>query len=527
VRFVRAAVVVGLSLWYFAFVFRVSEGTFLNTGLGDWVDPYFINYLLEHWVTSVPRLADPSSPPMYFPAAGTLGYSHSLVLFVPFYAVPRLFLHPFIAYNLCIFLVLLAGTWSLYAILRRYAGLDFFTSLLLTAFFATSENIINGLTSIWTQRASVFLIPPILLVGLTAARLADGWWRTALAALTGLSTILLFTHDFYTGMLAFLVAALCGAGTLVTHGAQGREAAVEFWRTNQRYVLALAAGLVVGVFIFLFIHFDAYKAHPRFPEDQLLNQLVLVDSSKWRSTAEVVSNLLHYASVRTFAFALLVAALAWVPWFGVRHEDRKYGLWFLVVSVLVLVMPLRWHNFSIWHAFFEPLPGFGAIRDPKRIAYFYELGAVFVAALFVMRLPRASALRVIVPLLALLFLAGDWNRERFDFSRPREPFQRWVAAPIAVDPSCRSFFIKGASTIYMTRSFHMWALYNIDAAFIALDLRIPTLNGYSAWWPEGWGLANPQEEADYMKRVDEWIAGRQLRGVCALDIDVRTMRPYR
>jgi hypothetical protein len=310
------------------------------------------------------------------------------------------------------------------------------------------------------------------------------------------------------------------------HESAVRQAAIDFWHNHRRYVLALAAGVVGGVSIFLFIHFDAYMAHPRFPEDQLLDQIVVVDSSKWRSTADVVSNLLHYASVRTFEFAVLVVGLAWVPWFNVPREDRKYGLWFLMVSLVVLAIPLRWHNFSFWRAFFEPLPGLGAIRDPKRIVYLYELGAVFAAALFVMRLAKTSPLRVIVPLLVLLFLAADWNRERFDFYRPREPFERWVAAPIAADPSCRSFFIKGASADYMSRSFHMWALYNIDAAFIALERRIPTLNGYSAWAPEGWSLFNPQE-ADYQQRVDRWIDRHQLSGVCALDIDARTMRPYR
>ena len=526
-RIARAALVATLSIWYFAYVFRVDEGTLLTTGLGDWVDPYFINYLLEHWVTSLPRLADPSSPPMYFPVTGTLGYSHSLILFVPFYAVPRLFFHPFIAYNLSILLVLLAGTWSLYFVLRKFAGVEFITALLLTACFATSENVINGQTSIWTQRVSVFLIPIIVLIALVAARMRDSWRRNALAALAGLSAVLLFTHDFYTGMLAFLVAALLGAGAAVTHRHQLSEAATAFWRTNQRYLVAAGAGVIVGVFIFFFIHFDAYRTHPRFPEDQLLNQLVVVDSNKWRSRTDVIANLLHYASVRTFAFVLVIGGLAWVPAFGVTRDDRRYVVWFLIVSALMFVIPLRWQNYSVWRAFFEPLPGFGAIRDPKRIVYLYELGAAFAAALFVMRLPKSSRLRLAVPVVLLVCLAGDWNRERFEFNRPREPFQQWVAAPIAVDPSCRSFFIKGASTTYMTRSFHMWALYNIDAAFIALDLRIPTLNGYSAWSPEGWGLANPQEEADYIKRVDEWIASRQLRGVCALDIDVRTMRPYR
>ena len=65
----------------------------------------------------------------------------------------------------------------------------------------------------------------------------------------------------------------------------------------------------------------------------------------------------------------------------------------------------------------------------------------------------------------------------------------------------------------------------MDSAFIALKYSIPTLNGYSAWTPTGWHLANPQE-SDYLTRVNQWIAGHNLRDVCQLDIDARTMTPY-
>ena len=77
----------------------------------------------------------------------------------------------------------------------------------------------------------------------------------------------------------------------------------------------------------------------------------------------------------------------------------------------------------------------------------------------------------------------------------------------------------------MSRSGHMWTLYAMDSTFIALKYSIPTLNGYSAWTPTGWHLANPQE-SDYMPAVNEWIARHNLRDVCQLDIDARTMTPY-
>jgi hypothetical protein len=51
---------------------------------------------------------------MYFPAQGTLGYLHGLILYVPFYMAARAFLHPFQAYNVTLLFVLEIGILSLY-----------------------------------------------------------------------------------------------------------------------------------------------------------------------------------------------------------------------------------------------------------------------------------------------------------------------------------------------------------------------------------------------------------------------------
>lgn len=93
-RLVEASIVIALSAWYFSNVFRIQDGTFLTVALGDWLDPLFINFLLEHWHHSFWTLTDPSSPPMYFPVRGTLGYSHGLILYAPFYLIARVFFDP-------------------------------------------------------------------------------------------------------------------------------------------------------------------------------------------------------------------------------------------------------------------------------------------------------------------------------------------------------------------------------------------------------------------------------------------------
>ena len=156
VKLVRASVLLSCSAFYLSSIFQLAESTFWTNGLGDWMDPYFINYLLEHWHHSVWHFTNPSSPPLYFPVRGTLGYSHGLVLYAPIYVVARLFVHPFQAYSLTLFLVMETGIICLYLVFRKFLHLSFLESLVLVAFFATSQNVVNGAIGVWSQRVSVF-----------------------------------------------------------------------------------------------------------------------------------------------------------------------------------------------------------------------------------------------------------------------------------------------------------------------------------------------------------------------------------
>jgi hypothetical protein len=155
----RGVLALTLTTAYFAYVFRFPAGLFIT-------------------------LADPSSPPMFFPATRTLGYSHGLVLYAPFYIIARPFLDPLQAYTVALFLVYLSGSFCLFLLFDRAARLDYPESLLLTAFFVTSENVINGGAGVWSQWASVFLIPPILLLGIAAWKAADRPIGILLALLT-------------------------------------------------------------------------------------------------------------------------------------------------------------------------------------------------------------------------------------------------------------------------------------------------------------------------------------------------------
>jgi hypothetical protein len=589
-------VVLAVFLLYLIHVFQVFDARFWHAGLSYWLDPYFINVLLEHWYVSLRDGADPSSPPMFFPARKTLGYSHGLVLYVPFYVPLRLFLHPFLAYNWTLLLVFAVGIACLYALFRKL-GLSLVEALVVTALFFTSRNVINEPTNAWTQRASVFLIPPILLMLLASARMPAGRSKVVLAGLTGLLATLMYVQDFYTAHFALLFAAAFAAAAVVADGLATRVSATTLrawraqtrasqlaliaaaiatawawylwmfgggeirllgirlrshqwerpaaiaagaslawlWLNRQRFVLprlarpspwpvAAIVGAAAGALVFLWIYAPAYLEHRAVPDEHLLNQMIAVDPSAWNGPRDALRDLEVYDSWRSFALVLIVAVLVWVPQAGTGRKARIYWMWLLGVSVAVLLVPLRFPRFSLWRTFVEPLPGFGVIRDPKRVIHLYELTVALATAAFLARLDAKSASRAAVTLLVVCLIVTDPGPGPFRYRRSIAVYERWVAAPIAIDPSCRSFYIQRASASYMSRSDNMWPQYSIDALFIALQHGIPTLNGYSAWVPPGWTMLYPTD-ADYEEAVARWIDQHQLTDVCVLDIDARTMRP--
>jgi hypothetical protein len=534
-RLARALAVLTVSIGYFGYVFQVLHPPFMTAGLSDWLDPYLLNFIAEHWYHSLLTVSDPTSPPMYFPTRGTIGYSSSLALYAPFYIVIRPFLHPFIAYTVALMLVMETGVLCQYILFRKFLVLGFLESLLLTAFFASSLNVINAWhTNIWSQTASIFLVPPILLLALVSGRIAGPRTRVFVAGASGALTTLLFVQDFYTGWFVLLLSTLLMLGAaLLVDKRWLRMQLASAWLTDRPRITAFAIGAVSGALIFVWFYWRAYQEHPGFPDGDLVAALAPQRFSDWSGPIDAVRHLVVYSGVRCFQLVFLIGALTWVPWLRVPLRVRLFALWFLIVSTVVVILGavkfdeyLGWKNYSIWKRLFLHVPGGEVIRDPKRIIYTYELTVVLLTGLLLARLPHRSLFRVGVSVLLVALMIVEPNRQVFAFKRSIDAFDRWVAAPIAIDPSCRSFLMAPASRAYESRADSLVGLYNLDAAFIALKYSLPTLNGYSAWSPEGWSLADPPHPF-YMAAAREWIEAKHLTGVCQLDIDARRMTPYR
>lgn len=180
-------------------------------------------------------------------------------------------------------LVMETGAPCLYALLRRFARRGFVEALLLMVFFISSRNVINAWhTNVWSQTASILLVPPILWLTLAAAHMPPGRLRVSLAFVSGALWTLLVTQDFYTGWFVRLLSVLLAVGALLIARTRPLlQPIVAAWRAHRLAILAGAAGACLGALVFVWIYAKAYREQHGFPEAQVLSALIPRDAPGW------------------------------------------------------------------------------------------------------------------------------------------------------------------------------------------------------------------------------------------------------
>jgi hypothetical protein len=135
--------------------------------------------------------------------------------------------------------------------------------------------------------------------------------------------------------------------------------------------------------------------------------------------------------------------------------------------------------------------------------------------------------------LLLLAVAEQINTTRFPSELPGDSgvgldraaqlaFLRSATPP----PSgCRSFFVLDTvhrKPLSAGKRHAVTSADQLDAMLISQKYRIPTLNGFSSYFPSGWGLRYPNAPG-YLGAVRSWAAEHRVQdGLCRLDLG--TMR---
>ena len=196
---------------------------------------------------------------------------------------------------------------------------------------------------------------------------------------------------------------------------------------------------------------------------------------------------------------------------GSARYDGSDRLLLLMGLAVVALWLLQMDYFGVrpWRAVWAVVPGAKAIRYTFRSQLVANL---FVSLIVARTLAGLARHRIAVIVLAAVLIAEQVNLV-WPPTMSRKAALAWIDAAPAPPAGCRAFYVvPGAGPPERSGPQHQ------DDAMLFAQLRgIPTLNGYSSWFPDGWALDEPASPG-YAAAVRAWAEKNHIEGeVCGLE----------
>jgi len=459
-------------------------------------DVRLINYLFEWGYQHLLRGQFPGaalwSPPFFYPASGTLGYSDTFISSYPFYFAARLAgASPevsLIAYQL----LQLALTAAVTYLCARWIGLSRLPSFLCAQCFAWGWPRYNQLSHL--QFASGWVVP-LFFASLFLAWRQRRPWLLALAGWTLCAAFYTSVYVAYFLLLTSAIAAVLIALQLRREPVDWLRGSFERIRSWRRPVAVLwIAALAVPVLLVVLGVYEyrrvAHELGPANPHEAFTYQASIWSWIRPERDGLVWSRLAGAFPADPIApwekqFFLGWVALACVVVALVRRSDLEGPLpraalraaagTVLICILLVSHFPIRLLNWPFLAAL-KLLPGFAALRASGRIALVLSAMVACVAAVVVQELRPmrpivagvAAALLLLESLTPIPALA-----DRCEAERP------WKALAPSL---CREARESGANTLLFLPM--DWISFDrifaqVPEMTLALGCGLSTINGYS------------------------------------------------
>ena len=357
--------------------------------------------------------------------------------------------------------------------------------------------------------------------------MAEGRARNAVGVLAGLLALLVFTHDFYTGYLAFPRWRRCSHRAC--SGAVGETVVAtlrDTWSGIGDFWSRCPPAPSLGAAIFLALVLEGLSRESGFPEDQLNNALFVVRPTDWHSVTDVLSGLIAYDTARSLWLTLLAAGRARVALDRcpaertaagglagrgvdrrVCHSARLARL--LAVESRSLLAPRRRRRFVI----------------RSELSLLYELAIAIVSRGARWRACLAVVARGVIAATMAVLLIADWNRTAFDFGRPVATSSAGCLRRLRSTRHASPF----SSRARRARTCRDPGTWRRSTPATRCSLRCSAACRRSTATPPGrpaTGTSRILTRTRYLQNVRELIGLRGMSNVCALDIDARTMVPY-
>jgi hypothetical protein len=524
----------------FALVFRGWLFTGFDRAFGDDEDGYLALAIIEHWRHVFAGTVHWTDPIVFFPERGTLGYTDAFFLLGAAHAALRgLGLDAFTAFMVVMVAVSAIGFFGFYRLAIRHFGVPPAFAAIGAFLFAFGN--LDAVKLIHVQAYCAMLLPVLCDLALSAWKRARG--GAILAGVAGAFYALLFLTAFQASwFFAFYLLLMA----LLYPAVFGRQATLALLReidARRTIILAAAAGFAAGIVPFLVLYVPVFlSGHSRdFAEvagnmplwRDLLN--VTPENGVWgalfgrlgiaglpaRPVWEVE---LAFTPVVLALFAAGLVMTAARLWASRAEElppleegggsavaagtDRLLLIMGLAVVALWLLQ-MDYFGVRPWQAVWAVVPGAKAIRYTFRSQLVANL---FVSLIVARTLASFARHRIAVIALTAVLIAEQINLV-WPATMSRMAALAWIDAVSAPPAGCRAFYIvPGAGPPERSGPQHQ------DDAMLFAQIRgIPTLNGYSSWFPDGWALDEPASPG-YAAAVRAWAEKNHIADeVCGLE----------
>ena len=517
----------------FMLVFRGWLFTGFDGAIGDLEDGYIAVALVEHWHHVLTGAAHWTDPVFFYPQRGTLGYTDAFFLLGLVAAPLRIIgADSFTAYMLALAALAAAGFFGFHRLATRHFGLPAGTAAI-GAFLFCFGNV-DAVKLIHVQSYCAMLLPGLCDLVLSG-------WRSErrgmlFGAAAGLFCAALFLTSFETAWFfgCYLIVLLL-LHPAVFGLAATRALAREMMTSRRPLVLAAAGGFAIGIVPFLVLYLPVLLAgHSRdFAE-------VASNMAEWRDLANVTPEnavwgpLLKWLGIAgrpdrpvweaelAFTPAVLAVFVAGVAMLALRARgalaERDRYLLILGAAVVVFwLLQMEYFGFRPWRAVWALVPGGSAIRYTFRS----QLVANLFVCLVVARLLAGMAARPGMTVLLCGFLVVEQINLVWPPTVSRRAALAWIEAVPPPPAGCGVFYLapggEPGGPIAPERQ---------AAAMLFAEIRnIPTVNGYSSWFPDGWALDEPASPA-YPAAVRDWAQRRGIaQDLCALELPAGRWTP--
>jgi hypothetical protein len=541
----------------FGLVFRRWLFSGFDAAFGDDEDGYLALALVEHWRHVFAGAVHWTDPIFFFPQRGALGYTDAFFLFGVVHAPLRLAgVDAFTA-----LMLVMAGTSAIGFFGFRRLALRHFeippACAAVGAFLFAFANM-DAVKLIHIQAYGAMLLPSV------SSLFLSGWNSKHSGAVLGGAAGLLYAALFLTAfqtawffgflllLLALLHPAICGPW-------QSRELVRQTMTSRRPMIVAAALAFAASIVPFLILYVPVILAgHSRdfaevasnMPEwSDLAN--VTPENAIWGSTLErlgiagqaddpVWEAELGFTPTVLVVFVLGLAILAarmHPPRYpppslappsparggglgrGERKEEAADRLLLMLGAAVVILWLLQMDYFGTrpWRAVWAAVPGAKAIRYTFRSQLVANL---FVALVVARVLAAIAGARVWTWLLCAVLIVEQINLA-WPAVMSRRAALAWIDAVPPPPEGCRIFYV----TPHARPPGRTGPQHQDDAMLLAEIRGIPTVNGYSSWFPGGWALDEPASP-DYAGAVRGWADRNGIAdGLCGLEPRAGTWTP--